>query len=664
MASWLNSYQAIRALPRLWVERVWLLESREPLVVIRTVDLRPGINVVWAREPEVDDGAGLASAGHGVGKTSFCLMLRYTLGDDANAIAALREKAASNFPKGGVAVKVHIDGVVWLVFRPFGMGPSIAKQSDDLAELFTGRLEGEFQRYLDALQTAFIGKLAVQTLPGTNQALEWRHLLAWCIREQRTRFDGFYHWREADGLGFRRSRKDPPLFVNAVLGLLDGEAGRLMRDLETAQTTLEELTKRIPELEREPIYALNQLERQLRLQTGTDEDAPVSISTAEVSLEAKVQQTIADGLRAEARWEQESVAAEEALVPLIVRHKEQQAKHQRLALEYGAAKALLEANEGEYKRLTTALAELDRLAGQCELGQVEFASCEHILARKATTSMRWRSYETEVKVEVPRLQLRLNAASIAAEAAQKEVQAHEKLLSGQRATNRRVQMRSATSVVQREQLQEQWDRLMLLQRQRQEGTDSAELLREKTREKELTVALEHHGAALAQQKLRQSTRADAINALTRCLAERLLKKSGHGRFVSDSDSRPFDLSVGGEAYQVLEVLLGDVTCLMDAAVSTGSNHPGFLVHDCPREADMSAGLYKNFLLMMLEADEQLTGQGKVAFQYIVTTTSAPPPELCEHPYLALELQPGSDDHLLFKRQLTTSLPGFELGASE
>ena len=246
MASWLNSYQAIRALPRLWVERVWLLESREPLVVIRTVDLRPGINVVWAREPEVEDGAGLASAGHGVGKTSFCLMLRYTLGDDANAIAALREKAASNFPKGGVAAKVHIDGVVWLVFRPFGMGPSIAKQCDDLAELFTGRLEGEFQRYLDALQTAFIGKLAVQTLPGTNQALEWRHLLAWCIREQRTGFDGFYHWREADGLGFRRSRKDPPLFVNAVLGLLDGEAGRLMREVETAQTALEELTKRIP----------------------------------------------------------------------------------------------------------------------------------------------------------------------------------------------------------------------------------------------------------------------------------------------------------------------------------------------------------------------------------------------------------------------------------
>ena len=77
---------------------------------------------------------------------------------------------------------------------------------------------------------------------------------------------------------------------------------------------------------------------------------------------------------------------------------------------------------------------------------------------------------------------------------------------------------------------------------------------------------------------------------------------------------------------------------------------------------MSAVLYKNFLMMALEADEQLSISGNVPFQYIVTTTSAPPPELCAAPYLALELQPGSDDHLLFKQQLITSLPGFESGA--
>ena len=175
----------------------------------------------------------------------------------------------------------------------------------------------------------------------------------------------------------------------------------------------------------------------------------------------------------------------------------------------------------------------------------------------------------------------------------------------------------------------------------------------------LAEALQRQKSALVKRKLQKSARVDTLKQLTSCIAERLLGEAGHGRFAPDSDTSPFDLSVGGEAYQVLEVLLGDIVCLLDGATSTDNNHPGFLVHDCPREADMSAVLYKNFLLMILEADMQFAASGNVPFQYIVTTTSAPPTELSEAPYLALELQPGSDEHLLFRRPLVTSLPGFE-----
>ena len=71
MARWLQTAGTHRTAPRLWVERVWLLESRDPIAIVRTVNLRPGVNVVWAREPESLEGSGRASAGHGVGKTSF-----------------------------------------------------------------------------------------------------------------------------------------------------------------------------------------------------------------------------------------------------------------------------------------------------------------------------------------------------------------------------------------------------------------------------------------------------------------------------------------------------------------------------------------------------------------------------------------------------------------
>ena len=50
MASWLKDFRPVRVQPRLWVETLWLVESREPLVFTRTIDLHPGLNIVWAKE--------------------------------------------------------------------------------------------------------------------------------------------------------------------------------------------------------------------------------------------------------------------------------------------------------------------------------------------------------------------------------------------------------------------------------------------------------------------------------------------------------------------------------------------------------------------------------------------------------------------------------------
>ena len=131
-------------------------------------------------------------------------------------------------------------------------------------------------------------------------------------------------------------------------------------------------------------------------------------------------------------------------------------------------------------------------------------------------------------------------------------------------------------------------------------------------------------AAEVVQRSQQSSRVDAIKTLTATVSTRLLGAEGHARFVPGHEVRPFEVARGGEAYQVLEVLLGDIVCLLDSAVSEASNHPGFLVHDCPREADMSELLYREFFLAAAEAAEQLGEGGMAPFQFIVTTTSAPP----------------------------------------
>lgn len=663
MASWLKDFRSVRVQPRLWVETLWLVESREPLVFTRTIDLHPGLNIVWAKESSPSEASGLASAGHGVGKTSLCLLLRYVLGDEAPAIATLRAKAAGSFPKGGVAAKVHLDGATWLVFRPYGgYSHSMAAQCDFLEPLVGGAVANDFSGYSNALEQFSVGRLVARSLPGTNQLLEWRHLLAWCIREQSTRFDGFYHWREGEGLGFKRSRRDPPLLVGSVMGLVGLELDRLLRDIETKQKQMEQCKERIPELERMPVYALAHAERQLRLRVKAQEDEPVFMTTVGDSIESRVQSLLELAEQSEQRLESDAEKMEEALAGELVRLHELTKARYLAKLEADMAKSLVDVNRADFERLTELRDQLEGLkGGRCDHGNVEFEACQHIQERKSTVSMTWHRDGRQVRATAPELAARYAAQSAVLDKAASVCSAQLQHISEKKAELRRLRVRIATSESERAFLKQSWDALRLQHTQRAQGGDTAELLEARRQLQELETALNALRLVEVSRRSEQSSRVDAIKALTVAVSTRLLGAAGHARFVPGHEVRPFEVARGGEAYQVLEVLLGDIVCLLDSAVSEASNHPGFLVHDCPREADMSERLYREFFLTAAEAAEQLGEGGMAPFQFIVTTTSPPPEELGGAPSVVLELAPGLDEALLFKRQLAPELVGLGLG---
>lgn len=656
MASWLQADSTPRTFPRLWIERLWLLESKEPLAVVRTIDLHPGLNIIWAREPESEAASGLASAGHGVGKTSLCLLFRYCLGDEAPSISSLREKALAGFPKGGVAAKVHVDGTTWLVYRPYGThNHSSAGIGDSLESLLAGELDGDFSAFLAALHEAFIAKLPATSLPGSSQTLEWRHLLAWCIRDQKTRFDSFFHWRDGDGLGFRRPRQDPPLFVRTVLGLLDADTDQLMREVEHAQSDLQGLEQKLEELERDSAYEQAHLKRKIRTLLKAEDGIPDFETTDGPSLQSLVASASTEAERAEAALERETEAAEELLGPLLVRLEELRREAAIRVKEREIAQSLLDANEAEYTRLTTELQRLENLEGHCRHGDVDFSKCDYILNRRSTPNLLWRMSSLEAKANQPKRQAAIREATEAEQATIAKLNHQESLVKEKKAEIRRLQVRKGTSEVQREYLSSVWADFRELVDTRAGGKASQEMELAHSNQGTLTEALNSKKASLIKRTQLRSERAEALKKLTCSVAARLLGEEGYGRFLPESDDHPFELSVGGEAYQVLEVLLGDMTCLIDAAIAPESHHPGFAVHDCPREADMSERLYREYLLTSAEAAELLFADGAVPFQYIVTTTSAPPATLQTTRYVVLELLPGAEEHLLFKRRLLPQL---------
>lgn len=103
--------------PRLRVERFVIVESRQPVTFTRDIPMHAGLNIVWAEELPVAQAASeVERAGHGVGKSTFCLLLRAVLGDDGTAVKTMREHLAKNYGSGGIAAEVLTGNERFAVF--------------------------------------------------------------------------------------------------------------------------------------------------------------------------------------------------------------------------------------------------------------------------------------------------------------------------------------------------------------------------------------------------------------------------------------------------------------------------------------------------------------------------------------------------------------------
>lgn len=654
MTDWLGNLQLRRTHPRLWVETLWLVEKREPLAIIREVSLRPGLNVIWAPDSDVSTITGWRGAGHGVGKTSLCLLLRHCLGDDCDAISKLREEAHEHFPHGGVAARVHAADAIWTVFRPFAAhGHSLGGTSDDLQALFVPDTPNRFGDYITNLEHALLEGLSVRTLPGTTQAIEWRHVLAWCTRDQKSRFESFFRWRADEGAGFRRTRQDPPLLVKVVLGVLQPEGAKRLDDIEQLENQMESADVRVKELEREPLFLMNHVEQQLRRLVGANSELPMeSIDLFLPSVMVMAREVLDKHLTRESEIDVEIANYERELYELSSQIQVVEDEKHLLSLENDRLKALLGGNQQEYERLSKEIEELHTLRGHCRLGQVEFNQCQYIATRLDTSSLR-RQREGKalaaMTTDISRASQDNNGRLVALELEFSPLKGEAKRL---QAEIRRRQMSKATSELERKYLEDMQNDYQSKKHALTHLGEEDELF--KTRSASLALSRRKQSLLIKGEQIdyRHSERVSRLSELMLSLARSLLGESAVGWFDERSESAPFRLALGGEAYHVLEVLLGDVACLVDAISSDASVFPAFVVHDCPREADMSTHLYRDYLLLLQNIEARTTRGGVAPFQYVLTTTSPPPLALQDGPFLRLQLMPVPDESLLFMRRLT------------
>ena len=117
-----------RSEPRLWARRLVIWEK--PSHIIRDIELRPGLNIIWSPDSTQQSDAPI---GHGSGKTTFCRFLRYCLGEDSFAPEGQRTAIWNNFPEGHVGAEVLLDGKLWIILRALSaLQESIEKRRTEM----------------------------------------------------------------------------------------------------------------------------------------------------------------------------------------------------------------------------------------------------------------------------------------------------------------------------------------------------------------------------------------------------------------------------------------------------------------------------------------------------------------------------------------------------
>lgn len=627
--------EAGRAQPRVWVETLWLLESLESATPLREITLQRGLNLILSEPME-------GSPGHGVGKTACCQLLRFVLEDPQWAAGTpLRDELCHAVPNGAVAALVHVDGEAWTVLKPWQHQKRYrAARGATWQQLATNGVNNEHDAYVRALDEKLAHILPVRNLPGSNQAIQWQHLLAWCSRDQGSRYQSYYHWR-IEGTGFSLPAQSPALLVKIVLGLLTDAS--LHNELKSKETSLGQLRTKIASLERRPADLLAHVKHQLATVLGVEESSPFRAASLfdETSLHGLAQQRIEQcteelqqNRQRRDHLEQERLAVLEQQAPLKLQQKALQNRIAQL-------QAAINGNNTEVERLKKEPEALqEKLLLLCVPGNRLMRDCDYVRERidvVQLSSIR-DTRERQRKNEEYQSELRKQKQFLD-ELEQKLSPFDTRVVSLTRSLDENKNQEIAilggkknleTAIAEYDDYERiiahpsDWQELAALKND--EVTLGNEIA-------QITLAIHHQQSQYTERKQALRDAADSI--------ARSIPGFTWGNFDCDK-TPPFHMGpMHSTTYGVLETLAGDLVCLLDSSHSE-SSHPGFLLHDSPREAEMSEVLLWSLLKIAKDS-------ASAACQYVVTTSTEVPPAF--EGFVRVRLHSREEDGFLFKKRI-------------
>ena len=620
-------------LPALWVRRLTLW--KEPGQPVRNIELRPGLNFIWSPDPADMGGRGEpGELGHGAGKTLFCRLLRYCLGEDRFAPDPQRLSIGAAFLNGWVSAEVMLKDTPWAVLRPLGVGRGhFAVEGVSPEQLFDRLAEPTgMAPLLDAIEAQVLTARVAGLMPVDHRHDAWRVALAWLTRDQECRFDHVLDWRAAESDSDSPTRSMSRSRLQDAMRVLIAAISPEEIELQVAVNVQAEAHKaKLAEVGRWQ-WACEQLHTHLLRSVGLSAtqvpDGRLGLvvlrqtarkklaqaarvdPTVDVSNLADLRQRVREAVQRVAELEKQSAVSASSL-PL------HESLLRQLRAELPGASARL--RDAEVPTCPVCEVPIDRaLAQGCQLSH-ELPDLDAL--RERHEALKRQIADKQAEIEAVKRHAGVVSEQLPSARAERDTLRQALSRAESLSDNRSLAWRRGRKNLDDiERLERDWAAWELAQ------TQAAQLQEQIDAKRERLAAFRDQQATVF---ARLSTCFDAV-------IRAAVGPTASGRVSLDGNGLKLVVEWGGErstaAIESLKVIAFDLA-VMCLSMEGATRLPAFLLHDSPREADLGLSVYHRLFDVVC----RLEGVPASAFQYIVTTTTPPPPELQQSPWLSLKL---------------------------
>ena len=628
--------------PRLWVRRLALW--RDPQTPLRDIELRRGVNIIWSPDLSMN---GTGATPHGSGKTTFCRLIRYCLGERTYANEEQCLLMQQKLPNGFVGAEVIIDGECWVVTRPIGINlPSRTTHAESIEMTFDQLLVGtDPPTIASVISDKFCARYRDQVPDNLKAEQVWEVLLAWLTRDQECRLDDIFDWRsKRTGSGSpaqELSLETKLTVVRLVIGALSADEVEARNEATALTRVRDSLRKKLGHLDWFQRQRFDELCESLSF--SKDRDPTEEIVRKELIDKANEELTKVLGT--------EHVKGHRPGDALRNKRNTLQSERNKCSDERAEKKALLKSLPSQ---IAAAHSERGTELTRLETGTIVYCAICHVnidevKANGCSISLE-RCNPDEVSARIERTEKNIAELSCQRDVLPGDIEKLDQKVAG-----------LDTEIAQIDGLFSQLDQ------QDSDANSAISRARELVREanwfdsllgdrdekvrclEDVEKRLEGHRRMMGLERERAAAAIGDLETHFQQLVSTLMPNGCTGKMKLDGNgihpeimlNRGAGLSTA--AVESFTIVAFDLAAMI-LSVNGKAELPSFLIHDSPREADLDSGIYSNLFDFALSLEEKASPP---PFQYIITTTTAPSQITDDHHALRLKLSSTPPENRLF-----------------